>query len=160
MRPRSSMMTTASKVASISASTSGVGPDILSKHTCLRGLLGARRRNSPASYPSGRMRRALLQQAGVDFRFGQQPVFGVVAGSETALLGAEIRGFRDQRGSLLMRYEVGNGGFGLLRGSFFPGRALGCGCQIFLTRHSVSLGVWRRAIMRIDEVMSSPFYSL
>src|SRR3954471_11789578 len=90
IRPRSSMITTASKVASSSASTSGVGAVMPARYS-LRG------EGCEANWLGGVRARAGsrgAQELRVHFRLGGDPVFDLVAGSESALLRAEECGFR------------------------------------------------------------------
>src|SRR4051794_15459959 len=103
MRPRSSMITTASNVASRSASTSDDGVDMPRQRYSGQALL---------LNPRGEF---AVKQPRIDFGFGRQPVLGFMAGRETALLGAEIGGLGNQRGALLRTGERGVGSLRRLR---------------------------------------------
>src|SRR3982750_1455457 len=93
MRPRSSMITTASNVASRSASTSDDGVDM------------PRQRYSGQALLLNPRREFAMKQPRIDLGFGRQPVLGFMSGRKAALLRAEVRGLGDERGALLRAGE-------------------------------------------------------
>src|SRR5687768_5005571 len=134
MRPRSSMMTTASRVAASSASTSGVGA-VMPRHDtpCESLVVRVDWLGSKRLAPCARLRR--IQQLGVYFGFRRQPVLYLVAGRETSLFGTEERGFGDQCSAPLEVDEAGHGECGFADAGRCARRALPCGrrCRTFLT---------------------------